>query len=161
MPWGRGAKTLRCWNFFATNFAKGMAPALPILRTGTSKIATLLPVAEPKQRIFMDPYHASANSELDLSIAKIYFLRDLPRSALSYSTDLDAAERLKSRLEVLFGSPVVTGRTRTRSSLAFARLEKDPSTAPQVLAETYPLAVARLALLLERRLGVTLPGMTV
>ena len=51
----------------------------------------------------------------------------------------------------MHGYPVSTGETRIRTRRYFARLETGPSTATEVLAETLPLALCRLALVLSMR----------
>lgn len=70
----------------------------------------------------------------------------------AYSTDPKSARELRAQMEKLFGRTVVTGKTTTRETRFFARLEEDESTSDEVWADSYPLAVARLALLLSKRL---------
>lgn len=66
-----------------------------------------------------------------------------------FSTDDGEADRLRSRLEELFGKPVTVGRTRTARFPYFARFESGASTSTEVVAESVPLAVARLALIVS------------
>ncbi len=70
---------------------------------------------------------------------------------MAYSTDEKAAEKLRARLKSLYGHKVETGLTSVRTARYFARLESGPSTSTETLAETFPLAVSRLALVVAMR----------
>ncbi len=70
---------------------------------------------------------------------------------LGYSTDKRLADKVRSRLKALYGHTVVAGATHSQQRPFFARFENDPSTSTEVLADTYPLAVCRLALLLSEK----------
>lgn len=68
---------------------------------------------------------------------------------LPFSNEQKAADKVKARVKALHGFPVTTGETRLRTRRFFARLETVPSTATEVLAETLPLAICRLALVVS------------
>ena len=68
-----------------------------------------------------------------------------------YSTDEALAKKVKTFAQSKFGIIMITGVTRFRSRRFFARYETDPSDATEVLAETLPLAIWRLALLRARK----------
>lgn len=68
-----------------------------------------------------------------------------------YSVDPGAAAKVRSKIKSRYGHPVVVGETRMASRRHFARYESDPSTATEVLAESQPLAICRLAVLLMKR----------
>jgi hypothetical protein len=69
----------------------------------------------------------------------------------SYSTTASESSRVRTRLKANYGHPIVVGQTRMTTKRFFARYESDPSTATEVLAETEPLAICRLALILLKR----------
>jgi hypothetical protein len=103
----------------------------------------------------MNPYKALAGTELDIQLAQKFF-KDEPVEP--YSTEARQADRLRKAIEEKFGEKVVFGVTRTRLRLHFARLDENPSTSIEALAETYPLAVARLALVLTHRMNKSARG---
>jgi len=72
-------------------------------------------------------------------------------SPVSYSTSEKFTDRLKARIKASYGCRVVTGETQLRTRPYFARFESGPSTSTEVLAESIPLALCRLALLLSER----------
>jgi hypothetical protein len=90
-----------------------------------------------------------AGPELDALVHRHCFSSE--GEALAYSTDERAAEKVRARVKSLFGYTVSTGETRLRTRRYFARLESGPSTATEVLAETSPLAICRLALVMSLR----------
>jgi hypothetical protein len=98
-----------------------------------------------------NPYKASAGAELDAQIQQAYF-REMELHQWAFSTDRKSADFLKKNLEAKFKSKVVVGRT-SRLKGFFARLDSDPSTSTETLAETYELAIARLANVLGTRLS--------
>jgi hypothetical protein len=89
---------------------------------------------------------ASPGPEMDRAIHEQLFSGN--GSVLPYSTDLSSAERVRSRLKVVYKCPVQIGETKTRPKKYFARFDTGPSTATEVLAETQALAICRLALLI-------------
>jgi len=97
-----------------------------------------------------DPYRVPAGRELDALIHHQVLGNQVNGSCPSYSTDEAEADRLKALLKRLSGKEIVTGHTRIRGRSWFARCETDPSTSTEVLADTYPLAICRLALLRKR-----------
>jgi hypothetical protein len=98
---------------------------------------------------FGNPYKAAPGVDLDAWLHEYYFGRTR-EEPLPYSTDEKAAERLRARMKSLYGYKVETGST-VRTSRFFARLESGPSTSTETLAETLPLAVSRLALVVALR----------
>lgn len=97
----------------------------------------------------LNPYKAIAGSDTDQSIHKQFFSAE--GSVLAYSTDDDAAEKVRSRLKALYKCPVQTGETKTHPRRFFARFDTGPSTSTEVLAETKALAICRLALVIGMR----------
>jgi hypothetical protein len=90
---------------------------------------------------------------LDLIIHRTLFGQATENdSAPAYSTNVSESAKVRSRLKSAYGHPIVVGQTRMSSSRRFfARYDSDPSTATEVLAETEPLAICRLALVLIKR----------
>jgi hypothetical protein len=98
---------------------------------------------------FGNPYKAVPSVELDTWLHDHFFnASDQP---LAYSTDDRAADKLRARIKSVYGHRVETGTTSVRTARFFARLESGPSTSTETLAETYPLAVSRLALVVALR----------
>jgi hypothetical protein len=93
-----------------------------------------------------NPYKASAGPQTDRAIHRRYFASD--SAVLPYSTDEEAASKVKSRIKALYGYPVQTGQTKTRPRQYFARFESGPSTATEVLADSAALAICRLGLVI-------------
>lgn len=94
---------------------------------------------------FGNPYKAPAGEDLDAWIHKNLF-SGKPEDALPYSSDEKAAEKVRLRIKALYGSKVETGSTKLRQPRYFARFETGPSTSTETLAESLPLAICRLAL---------------
>ena len=92
-----------------------------------------------------NPYTFPAGEELDRAVTNALFPGSDP---LPFSTDPRLASKLKTRLKALYGHPVVEGTTRLAGRKYFARFESGPSTSTEVLAESMPLAICRLAVLL-------------
>lgn len=69
----------------------------------------------------------------------------------AYSTDESAADRVKARIKSMYGYPVETGQTKMKPRKFFARFESGPSTSTEVLADTLPLAICRLALVIAAK----------
>jgi len=97
----------------------------------------------------MNPYQVEEGPELDQFLHRELFRADPAiEAAPAYSTDLAASARVKARLRTINGYPVVVGRVSSRRLQYFARLDSDPSTATETIAETEPLAICRLAAVL-------------
>lgn len=99
----------------------------------------------------LDPYHAPAGRELDQFIECYVMGKSSGSNCPKYSTDKEAAETLKAAVESAFGVRMLIGRTRIKRTPWFARYEIDPGNPTEVLAETYPLAICRLAALRAER----------
>lgn len=99
----------------------------------------------------MDPFHLPAGSELDAHIHHCFLKQALSRECPAYSTDAAAAEIVRKHLEREYRGRIVTGRTTMSKSPWFARYEIDRGNPTEVLAETYPLAICRLAVLRVNR----------
>jgi hypothetical protein len=95
-----------------------------------------------------NPYKVAAGPELDELVHEKFFPAD---TILAYSRDDKAADKLRARMKSAYGYAVVTGQMTTRDRLFYARFESGPSTSTEALAETYPLAVCRLALVLASK----------
>jgi len=95
----------------------------------------------------VDPYSIQSGRELDALIHFQVFNKPWHLAAPCYSTDRKTADELKRDLESKYGTPIVTGKTAMRVPLWFARYEVEPGNPTEVLAETYPLAISRLAVL--------------
>ena len=101
---------------------------------------------------FDNPYKAPSGRELDSWIHVNLFRGDGSLAPL-YSTDERAAEKVRARIKVLYGHRVETGTTRLRNTPFFARFESGPSTSTEALADSLPLAICRLALILGMKHG--------
>lgn len=95
-----------------------------------------------------NPYKVAAGSDLDELIHQKFFPGG---PLLPYSSDDKAADKLRSRMKSAYGYAVVTGQMRTRDRLFYARFESGPSTSTEALAETYALAICRLALVISSK----------
>jgi hypothetical protein len=102
----------------------------------------------------VNPYTYPAGPELDLIIHRKLFGQESRNEHVpAYSTNVSESSKVRSRLKSNFGHPVIVGQTRMSGRRFFARYDSDPSTATEVLAESEPLALCRLALILIRRTG--------
>ncbi len=109
-------------------------------------IAITLPIKD------INPYTFPPGTELDEIIhRKLFGHKNSRDSVPSYSEDPSESARVRARLKATYGHPIVVGRTRMPGRPFFARYDSDPSTATEVVSETEPLAICRLALLLLRR----------
>jgi hypothetical protein len=100
----------------------------------------------------INPYAFPAGPELDEIIhRKLFGQKSESVGAPPYSTNTSESSKVRSRLKSNYGKPIVIGQTRMTNRRFFARYESDPSTATEVVAETEPLAICRLALLLMKR----------
>jgi len=91
----------------------------------------------------MDINKLKPSSFLDESI--YVNLMDYGITRQEFSTDVKAAKNLVKLLRKHLGTRVETGKA-SRGKY-YARYGTDPSTSTEVLAETMPLAVSRMALL--------------
>jgi hypothetical protein len=99
-----------------------------------------------------NPYAFPAGPELDEIIHRKLFGQNSENGKVpSYSSDASESSKVRSRLKSNYGHPIIIGQTRLATKRYFARYDSDPSTATEVLAETEPLAICRLALILLRR----------
>ena len=99
-----------------------------------------------------NPYTFPAGPELDEIIHhKLFGQNGQNEKVPSYSTNISESSRIRSKLKASYGHPIIVGQTKMANKRFFARYDSDPSTATEVLAETEPLALCRLALILLRR----------
>jgi hypothetical protein len=97
----------------------------------------------------MNPYQVEAGPELDEFLHRELFHADPALTAAPpYSINHAESAQIKNRLRAIKGYPIVVGRVGTRRVQYFARLDSDPSTATEAIAETEPLAICRLAAVL-------------
>ena len=101
----------------------------------------------------LDPYKLPPGRELDRLVHERLFSNDGNSDVPEYSADQKAADKVRSRIKNLYGHSVTLGETKLRSRRFFARLESGPSTSTEVLAESYPLAICRLALIVSQSRG--------
>jgi hypothetical protein len=94
-----------------------------------------------------DPYSIQAGRELDALIHHRVLKQALSHSYPRYSSDSKAADQVKRMIEAEYGNASVTGTTEIRAQRWFARYELELGNPTEALAETYPLAICRLALL--------------
>jgi hypothetical protein len=96
----------------------------------------------------LNPYRIPAGTELDALIHE-HVMGNAPTGlpCPSYSTNKRDAARVEGRLRSFYRTVVISGKTELRDKPWFARYESDSRDGTEVLAETYPLAVCRLALL--------------
>ena len=99
----------------------------------------------------LNPYTVKASEVLDREIHEHIHGESAEGSPPPYSSNDREAERLRRRLKSDYGTSITTGKTRIKSKPYFARYGSDPSTSTEVLADTYPLSICRLALLLMQR----------
>lgn len=94
-----------------------------------------------------NPYKLPPGDELDILVHELLFSGTSINSRLPYSTNSRASEKVKTRLKVLFGHSVIVGKTQVKDKPFFARFDTGPSTSTEVIAQTAPLAICRLAVL--------------
>jgi hypothetical protein len=97
-----------------------------------------------------DPYQAQPGETLDLAIHSQVFGVSGVDNCPPYSTDDKESNKVKRALKSEFGVTINTGKTQIRSKPYFARYGSDPSTSTEVVAETLPLAICRVALLIAQ-----------
>ena len=99
----------------------------------------------------LNPYTVKASEALDREIHEHIHGESGEGSPPPYSSSDREAEGLRRRLKRDYRTSITTGKTRIKGKPYFARYGSDPSTSTEVLAETYPLSICRLALLLMQR----------
>jgi hypothetical protein len=100
----------------------------------------------------VNPYLFPAGPELDEIIHRRLFGQNGENDRIpTYSTNASESSRVRTRLKANYGHPIVVGQTKMAGKRFFARYDSDPSTATEALADTEPLAICRLALLLLKR----------
>lgn len=97
--------------------------------------------------LWPNPYSIEAGPELDALIQHQVLKAPSAHANPCYSTDSKAADSLRYIIESQYKNRFVTGTTNTYTRTWFARYEVQPGNPTEVLAETYPLAICRLALL--------------
>jgi hypothetical protein len=100
-----------------------------------------------------NPYRAHAGRQTDQAVHERFFGSESP--ILPYSTDEEAALKVRARITEIYGYPVEIGQTRTRPRRFFARFDSGPSTATEALAETRALAICRLGLVIAATRSTT------
>jgi hypothetical protein len=100
----------------------------------------------------LNPYQAPATRELDAHIHYQVLKNALAYDYPHYSSNMEAAEKLRREIERQFKVKIVSGSSTVAAKPCFARYELDTGNPTEVLAETYPLAMCRLAILLAKRL---------
>lgn len=97
-----------------------------------------------------DPYTSQAGADLDARIHQ-HFMKAAgpadPAACPRYSTEIREAKKVLGRLKVVYGRPVVLGRTSLADRMWFVRVMTDSHRGTEVLASSLPLAICRLALL--------------
>lgn len=101
----------------------------------------------------LNPYELAAGPELDAAIH--CEILGLPESGVypSYSTNPKEAENVRRHIETKYGIAIFAGKTNIAEKPWFARYEMEIGNPTEVLAETYSLAICRLAFLRARRGG--------
>lgn len=100
----------------------------------------------------INPYTYPPGPELDEIIHRKLFSQEAGNERVPpYSTDRSEGLKVRSKLKSQYGYPIIVGETRMSNRKFFARYDSDPSTATEVLADSEPLAICRLALILTRR----------
>src|SRR4051812_16048386 len=100
----------------------------------------------------LNPYAFPGGPDLDTIIhRRLFGLNGETDRVPPYSTNALESSKVRLRLRSNYGHPIIVGQTRMANKRFFARYDSDPSTATEVLAETEPLAICRLALILLRR----------
>lgn len=113
-------------------------------------MAHLPPVPPPEDNSF-DPFHAAPGRELDAHVPHQILNQPLSSTYPKYSSDPSAANVLRKHLETSKSLRITVGKTATRPSAWFARYEIDKGNPTEVLADSYPVAICRLAILRSNR----------
>lgn len=103
---------------------------------------------------FFNPYEAPAGRNLDVRV-HVTFMRETSDPALCprYSTDMRDAREVLRRLRRSYSRPVICGRTTLADRSWFVRAMTDSHRGTEVLAETLPLAICRLAAIRGAKAG--------
>jgi hypothetical protein len=99
-----------------------------------------MPFSEPNL------YRYPAGPDLDALIQSKLFCVSDNSPVPPYSSDEATGRLVERKLRSIAKTKIVTGKS-FKDLRWFARYGEDPSTATEVLADTYPLAVCRLALI--------------
>lgn len=99
----------------------------------------------------INPYQALASEGLDILIDEELFGGVGGASCPSYSTDDSWVQKIRRKLQKVYGTQVILGRTSIESKPYFSRYGTDPSTSTEVLAETKSLSICCMAILLIQR----------
>jgi CxxC motif-containing protein (DUF1111 family) len=94
----------------------------------------------------INPYQIAAGGELDKLVHQ-EVMGETGTTCPAYSADEKASRRVLAKLKATSTGTFVVGQTSLRKKTWFARYETDASDGTEVLAETLPLAICRLALL--------------
>ena len=95
-----------------------------------------------------DPYRAQAGPELDAFIhTRVMNQTAPPGDSPEYSSQDKHAKRVLAALKAAGRASVITGRTDLEGRSWFARFETDAMDGTEVFADTFALAICRLALL--------------
>lgn len=94
----------------------------------------------------INPYRLPAGADLDRLVQRQVMGLPLEQCP-PYSTDEKAARQVLAKLRSACSKNIVVGKTSLRKTRWFARYETNPSDGTEVLAESLPLAICRLALL--------------
>lgn len=101
----------------------------------------------------IDLYRVPAGPELDRLIHERVFKTEVAGDIPNYSTDDQLAQQVFRKLKHEVDSSVVMGKTRSSCQKRyFARYGSTPSTSTEVLTESPPLSICRMALLLLQSL---------
>ncbi len=98
-----------------------------------------------------NPYQIPAGRELDAYVHYQVLKNALSHEYPHYSSDPSEADNLKRKIEADYKIQIICGRSTVDNKPWFARYEIDAGNPTEVLAETYPLAICRLAILRVRR----------
>ena len=104
----------------------------------------------------INPYGAMAGHELD-ALIHLHVMKsvDVLEVCPAYSTEMTEAKKVLTALKSSFATSVTFGDTELAEWKWFARVDR-VRHGTEVLAETLPLAICRLALLQIDEAGVTL-----
>lgn len=104
-----------------------------------------------------NPYEAPAGRDLDARVHVRFMREDTdPASCPRYSTNMRDAREVLRRLRASYSRPVICGRTTLADRSWFVRAMTDSQRGTEVLAETLPLAICRLAVIRAAKAG---PGL--
>jgi hypothetical protein len=93
-----------------------------------------------------DPYRVPSGQDLDTLIHARVMGRGAEGTLPAYSSERKAALKVIGRLESLFGIAIVYGETSEGHSRSFARYGVRTGRPTEVVADSLPLAICRLAL---------------